>query len=897
MAKTETMNHGRPGVTVVFLAAAALLVVSILFTYVAGNIALQSNIELTNKQAILQRLEQFLSTIKDAETGQRGYLLTGEEPYLDPYNKSQASVRGQLEGLRSLAEAGELPAEPVAKLIEAVGGKLAELESTIKVRREQGAEAANTLVRSNQGKQLMDSIRDQVGLIESREQVEFKAATDQLRWATLARNTVFVLTALANLTFLVWAYRRLAGAIAQREAAIDERELQREWLSVTLASIGDAVIVTNMRGQIDFINAEAQRLTGWTADSATGQPLSTVFRIVNESTRLPVENPVEKVLRLGMVVGLANHTILISKDGTETPIDDSGAPIRRVGGEIRGVVLVFRDFSQHKITETMLRQRELELTRLNQRLLALMNAVPVGVSFSNDTTCQDIKGNPAVMAQFEIKPEDNLSASAADPNEAGRKFRYFMDGRPIDADSLPLQRAVRENREISPMELEVILPTGKRWFAQASGAPLRDENGAVIGGVAVTVDITDRKLAEEALRAACDAAEAARAEAEAATRAKDHFIAMLSHELRTPLTPVTAVVGMLESHPRLPDELREDVGMIRRNVALETRLIDDLLDLTRIRQGKLELDLQPVDVVQLVHQTAEIFTAEMETRQLQFRVHADQSPLMVMADSTRLQQIFWNLIKNAIKFCPDCAHIDVRCSVDNQNHAVIEVIDTGIGIEADMLERLFQPFEQGERTITRQFGGLGLGLSISKVLVDLHGGTIKAHSDGRGKGATFTVSLPLTSAKPMAKSPVSSAADQEQLHKSDGRFSILLVEDHDDTVDVMSRLLQASGHDVQIARNVKEAIAHVRQRKFDLVVSDMGLPDGSGLDLMRQARSIHADLKGIALSGYGTEEDIRKSKEAGFYEHLTKPVNFTRLNEVIALAGVDGIGNRPTNDH
>ena len=311
----------------------------------------------------------------------------------------------------------------------------------------------------------------------------------------------FIYLVATDLTEQKLTQDELRRARDELEIRVEERtaelaKSEQRW-ATTLASIGDAVIATDVEGRITFINVVAESLTGWTLAEASTKPVTEVFNIINEYTRREVDNPVSRVLKEGMIVGLANHTILVRKDGTEVPIDDSGAPIRDGDGKTMGVVLVFRDITERK-------QAERELFETQQRLQALLQALPVGVSFSDDPTSQSITGNPAVLAQFEMGPEDNLSASAPNGSAPGRQVRYFRDGREISDAELPLQRAVAENQVIPPIELEIELPSGRRWFAEASGSPIHDSQGNVIGGVAVTVDITERKQAEEVLRKAHD---------------------------------------------------------------------------------------------------------------------------------------------------------------------------------------------------------------------------------------------------------------------------------------------------------------------------------------------------------------------------------------------------------
>ncbi|MGA2253297.1 MAG: ATP-binding protein, partial [Thermoguttaceae bacterium] len=447
----------------------------------------------------------------------------------------------------------------------------------------------------------------------------------------------------------------------------------------------------------------------------------------------PAEDPVEKILRLGAVVGLANHTILIAKDGRETPIDDSGAPIRQRDGTVQGVVLVFRDF-------------------------------------------------------------------------------------------------------------------------------------------------TEQKQAERELKAAKNSAEHAKAAAEQANRAKDHFLAVLSHELRTPLTPVVMGLSMLQDRPDIDPPIRETLEMVRRNVELEARLIDDLLDVSRIARGKVELTRSTVELSTVIHRAVEVCKPDIEERRLHFGV--DWGPAgtyWVEADVSRLQQVFWNLLKNAIKFTPRGGCVGIRCRPSEEN-VVVEVNDSGLGIEPESLSRIFNAFEQAERSITQQFGGLGLGLAISKALVEMHGGQIEAHSKGRGKGATFRVRLPLT-APPGVAEVCKPVAPQERVVRP---LHILLVEDHGVTAKLMRMVLTSEGHAVETAGDVATALELAGQHRFDLLVSDLGLPDGSGYDLIRQLRQRGYTFPAIALSGYGQGEDIQRSHEAGFAAHLTKPASCKAVLAAVA---------------
>ena len=319
--------------------------------------------------------------------------------------------------------------------------------------------------------------------------------------------------------------------------------------------------------------------------------------------------------------------------------------------------------------------------------------------------------------------------------------------------------------------------------------------------------------------------------------------------------------------------------MIERNVSLQARLIDDLLDLTRITKGKLQLNLEAADVREAINRVVEICRDDIGDKQLLLMVDLPPRDFFARADSARLQQVLWNLLKNAIKFTPAGGKITVRAACDDARVRV-EMTDTGIGIEPDALPRVFNAFEQGHGAGHR-FGGLGLGLSISRALAEAHGGTLDAFSAGRDRGATFVLTMPV--APRPARSPVTPAAPAPAAPAEKKPLRILLVEDHPDTARIMLRLLQGANYDVVWAATIEAALVAVEAQRFDLLVSDLGLPDGSGIDLMRRLRAQY-DLKGIALSGYGMEEDVQKSRDAGFVEHLTKPINMHALQRAIESA-------------
>jgi len=366
-----------------------------------------------------------------------------------------------------------------------------------------------------------------------------------------------------------------------------------------------------------------------------------------------------------------------------------------------------------------------------------------------------------------------------------------------------------------------------------------------------------------------------------ANAAKDQFLALLSHELRSPLAPVIAMVGELEAEVPDSRSVREALEVVRRNVELEARLIDDLLDVTRISKGKLQLSFETICVHQILQRAYEICREEIEAKNLEVEFQLRAVHTHVEGDPARLQQVFWNLIKNSVKFTPEKGRITIATLNPEPDKIEARIIDTGIGVEHETIDKIFNAFEQGQADITRRFGGLGLGLTISKALIDAHDGKIHVQSPGKDQGSTFSVELNTVLA-PVGRDGdgQDQPVDREPKQFVPRHRRVLLVDDHYDTCIAMKRMLERHGYEITVAHTAEQAAEKVRTEEFDLLISDIGLPDRSGYDLMREVR-LNNDLPGIALSGFGSEQDVNQAREAGFAEHLTKPVSFERLEKTI----------------
>jgi len=687
---------------------------------------------------------------------------------------------------------------------------------------------------------------------------------------------------------------------------------ERESFRLTLASIGEAVIVTDPRGRVTFLNGVAETLTGWPAGEASGLALPEVFRIVNEASREPAEDPVARVIRSGKDLGLANHTVLIARDGREAAIDDSAAPILDADGGVAGVILVFRDIGERRAEEIAAEERG-RLTAFaaeSGQALTRDRALPamlrdccegmvrhLGAAFARIWTVDDegkfleLKASAGCYTQID-------GAHARVPVGRDKIGRIARDRAPHLTNDVPNDPRVGDpgwaRREgivafagypllVEDRLVGVMALFARRRLTRATLAAME----TVADGVAVGIERkrvearrTELFVAERSARVAAETAraqaEAARAEAESAGRSKDRFLAMLSHELRTPLTPVLLTATALLDDPSTPPEIRPAWEMVRHNIGLEARLIDDLLDVMKTISGKMPYHFEVVDAHDLIRQALEIVRSDIHGKGLRLATELGAGLSHVKADPARMTQALWNLVKNSVKFTAEGGGISVRTRNEG-DRLIVEVADTGIGIEPAALVRIFNAFEQVEDSVTRQYGGLGLGLAISKSVVDSHQGTLRATSPGPGRGATFIIDL--ITVAPLAEDRAGRAPGVVERRP----FAILLVEDDAMTCRVMATLLRNAGHSVTTASSYSTALA-VASADFDLVISDVGLPERNGFELMRELRARHG-LLGIALTGFGLDEDIRKGRDAGFIIHMTKPVDFAKLDDAIQTVG------------
>jgi PAS domain S-box-containing protein len=791
-------------------------------------------------------------------------------------------------------------------------------------------------------------------------------------------------------------------ALLRRDAELAERTY-RQRFETTVASIGDAVIATDARGQVSFINKLASSLIGCKREQVLGMPLESIFRIVNEETREPVENPALRAMQEGHIFELTNHTVLVAKDGTEKPIDHAASPIQDADGKTLGAVLIFRDITERRrlerelseLVESERRARESERNARGAaetaelRLQLALDCSHMGIwqysIRSGEVTwsqgLDEIHGyqpgtSPAKFDEFldEIHPHDRervfhaireaidqrrnhyieyrtvrkdgslrwveargrlfsdnegnpsymmgIYADITDRKQTEERFRLAVEAAPtamlmadaggkiVLSNTLAEQLLGYARNEIVGLSIEHLVPAqfqgqhleyrmnylagasqrpmgagrdlyavrkdGSEVAVEIGLSPIQTADGIFV--IAAVTDITVRKRAAEAERQA-------RRQAEETSRAKDEFLAMLSHELRSPLSAILGWAVILRRGQMPAERASHALEVIERNARVEAQLVESLLDLSRIAAGKLKLDTERVDLSSLVQTVVDSIRPAATAKGVTLDVAARPGPMVVIGDSGRLQQIFSNLLTNAVKFTPRDGHVQLRLTrIGSQ--AQIQVIDDGEGIDPDFLPHIFDRFRQAESAKSRVHGGLGLGLAIVRELVQAHGGTAVAESQGKGQGTTFTVTLPIPAVIPSHIE----AAHLQPGHAEEPSISglrVLVVDDDADARELVALTLQSRGAVIQFASSAAEALDSVNREKPDVMIADIGMPQEDGYALIRKLRAVerersHKPLSAIALTAYASAADRDQALAAGYDVHLTKPVGPGDLTHAVA---------------
>ena len=702
-------------------------------------------------------------------------------------------------------------------------------------------------------------------------ELEIPAKGGDLRWNhveyTPERNSAGEVVGLVAVHTDITERKKTEQAV--RESERRERERAEELAVVIEAMPVPVIIVHDMQARHMSGNRAADNLAripggGELSKSAPDNLKPHHFKAFKDGRELaPYELPAQRAARGEPVKEFEFD--LVFDDGVVLNLLGYGTPLFDEKGHPRGAVHTLVDITERKRHEVKL-AKLMQETDAQARLFDATLSSITDLAYTFDLDGNWIYANKALLqiwgkSLHEITGKSSLELGY--PPELAQRLKQQV------------QEVIKTREPVR----------GETYFTDAAGvedfheyilSPVFAADGTVAAVCGTTRLATERKLAEQEL-------ERARDQALAASSAKDDFLAALSHELRTPLNPVLLLASEAAEDMQLPAEVRAQFATIRNNVELEARLIDDLLDLTRITRGKLSLNNQSLDAHQILQAAISIVRADAETKNIALELEFCADEHQVFGDSVRLHQVFWNVLKNAVKFTPPLGKITVKTFTQG-GEFFIKVIDTGIGINPDELKRVFTAFAQGDHAQggSHRFGGLGLGLAISQKLVELHSGRIEASSEGRDKGATFTIQLPLSESEGQ-KNDTHAPTPLNHSQLPARGWQILLVEDHGPTRKVLLNLLTRRNFTVLTAASMAEARSVASANKIDLLISDIGLPDGNGYELMNEMSQAYG-LNGIALTGYGMEEDIQKSKNVGFITHLIKPVRIQSLDEALAAA-------------
>ena len=693
---------------------------------------------------------------------------------------------------------------------------------------------------------------------------------------------------------------RIVGGVSTFADITRFKQLERDlrlreaWLSTTLRSIADGVIATDELGRIEFMNAVAERDTRCSIGEAAGRHIDELFRVVDEVSRAPLEGLAARVLRRGAPAELEN-AVLLRPDAEELAIDQSAAPIRNEAGEPIGVVLVFRDVTERRRAEARRRFIGEASWLLASSALdyegTLESVARLGVQRVADWCIVDVTEPDGPLTCAAVAHVDHARAAMARRLEKRQAADPGSEPGAYAADVLRRLAA-----EAGDPAYEALL--GRLGSDAAVSVPLRARD-RTLGALTLicaesgrTFGPDDAALAEQLANCAALALDNARLyrEAQRVNRVKDEFLATLSHELRTPLTAVLGWARLLRMG-KLDEAARaRAVEIIERNAEAQAQLIEDLLDVSRIISGKFRVEVCPVDLAAVIGAAIEAVRLAAEAKGIQLAARLESVPPL-SGDPTRLQQVVWNLLSNAIKFTPKGGRVEVRVArIDSQ--VEIEVTDDGQGVSAEFLPYVFDRFRQADGTSTRAHNGLGLGLAIVRHLVELHGGSVRAHSEGEGRGATFAVRLPVAAVRPRpfedgrAEPPRGATAAGLRIL---GGLRVLVVDDETDARELVAAVLTEAGATVIVACSVAEAIAAVELCRPDVIVSDIGMPGEDGYSLIRRLRAMERSIGRIpaaALTAYASVQDRTRALLAGYTSHLPKPIEPAELTAVVAnLAG------------
>jgi PAS domain S-box-containing protein len=776
---------------------------------------------------VLRSIDETAARLVDAETGQRGYLLTGNEAYLDPYREAIKNLDQVTSHLKDLTSDNPNQQKRIQTMEPLIEKKLAELQRTIDLRRNEGLAAANEVVQDGSGKQWMDQIRALASEMANEENDLLRLRTQKANESIARSARTIAAGTLVSISLLVVCFGLLSRELAERKRAQKALEESEKWFSTTLGSIGDAVIAADMNGAVTFMNSVAQSLTGWSLEEALGKSMDLVFDIVNKETRHPVENPVKKVFREGKVVGLADHTLLISKSGREFDIEDSAAPIVTDAGEDFGVVLVFRDIT------TLTEARE-ELDRYFMLSIDLLCIAGSDGYFK--------RLNPAWQKTLGFTLEELLA-------------KPYLDFIHPDDRERTIQEADKQGKglEVVSFENRYLCKDGSYKWLSWSATPIVDEKLIY----ALARDITELKETQEDLVRAKE-------EAERASKFKDQFLSTMSHELRTPLNAVLGFSDLLadERYGSLNDRQQRYVRNIHSGGQHLLKLISDILDLSKIEAGRMDLAIQDVPIEAVFDEVANALRPLAEKKSQTLSQDA-QAGTAVRADVTRLKQMLMNLAGNAIKFTPEGGRIElVARQVDGQIR--VEVRDTGLGIPPEEQKRIFEAFyrlrRSGEAT-----EGTGLGLAITQRLAELHGSELKLETEA-GRGSCFFFSLPVAAVRaPRARESSTALA-------ATGTQTILVIEDDPVTAHLIQSQLTSSGYEAIVCDQPQDAARMAAELQPDAITLDLLMKPSNGWEVMLELKRDPATAN-IPVIVISIVDQPAVGATLGADDYLVKPVD------------------------
>jgi PAS domain S-box-containing protein len=676
---------------------------------------------------------------------------------------------------------------------------------------------------------------------------------------------------------IIGADGRTAGVVLVFHDVTERRRAEEisERLAAIIESSEDAVLGKTLDGTITSWNAAAERLYGYTAEEAVGQHVSLIFPPERASE---LDDILRRIERGESTENL--ETERVRKDGTRHHVSVTISPVRDASGRITGASSIAHDISGRKRAE----EERAGLTRLiegeRRRLRDLVASVP-GVVW-------EAWGVPDVRSQRIDFVSDYVETMLGyTVNEWLSTPNFWLSiVHPDDRDRAAREaHAIFDSRIGGTSEFRWVGRDGRVVHVEARSTVILDERGEPVGMRGVTMDISARKQAETGLRASeeryrelAEANAKLYARAQEVNRAKDEFLAVLSHELRTPLTPILGWTHMIRSG-RLPEqEAQKGVAVIEKNSQALSRLINDLLDMSSILSGKMKIERTPVELNAVLREAAETVRPEADRRRVALEVETGGlSPVVVAGDRTRLVQVFWNLLNNAVKFSQEGGRVHVRLSGDPQG-ARVEVEDDGAGIEPDFLPHVFERFRQADMRTTRVHGGLGIGLALVKSYVEAHGGQVSAASDGEGRGSRFVVTLP-AGADGDGRRPESARPAARPEEHAGSVCRVLLIEDSRDTLDMLRVVFAAPGYAATACGTPEEALSVAESGRFDIIVSDIGLPRVDGYELLGRLRALPhlASVPAVALTGYAAAKDAEAAFAAGFDAHVPKPVEPSAL--------------------